>query len=231
VALRFLGWGERRTVRLDGMLFDVDGTLADTLPVCLTAFREAIHAFTGRTLSDAEIVARFGPTEEGMIQRLVPERWEPCLEAYLQAYRRALDEYPASIPAMAAALDRLRERGLRLGVVTGKGHRSAVLTLERLGLAGYFATVEAGSPNGSIKSACIRRVVASWGARPDRVAYVGDSASDVHAAREAGVLPLGAAWVGTTDGQALRAAAPHEVFDTLEHFTRWIEAHLAPPRR
>ena len=216
-------------MRLDGILFDVDGTLADSLPVCLVAFREAIRTFTGRALTDAEIVGRFGPTEEGMIQRLVPERWEPCLEAYLQAYRRALDEYPGSLPAMASALDRLRQRGLRLGVVTGKGYRSAVLTLERLGLAGYFATVEAGSPSGSIKSACIQRVLVHWGVRPDRVAYVGDTASDMHAARETGVIPLGAAWVGTTDAQALRAAGPHEVFDTVEHFTHWIEAHLEPP--
>ncbi len=213
-------------MRLDGMLFDVDGTLADSLPVCLSAFREAIRAFTGRTLTDAEIVARFGPTEEGMIQRLVPEQWERCLEVYLEAYRRALDEYPVSLPAMTSALERLRRRGLSLGVVTGKGYRSAVLTLDRLGLAGYFAAVEAGSPNGSIKSACIQRVLARWGVGADRVAYMGDSASDVLAAREAGVVPLGAAWLPTTDAQALRAAAPHEVFDTVEGFIRWIDEHI-----
>jgi pyrophosphatase PpaX len=213
-------------MRLDGMLFDVDGTLADSLPVCLAAFREAIRVSTGRLLSDAEIVARFGPTEEGMIQRLVPDGWEACLAIYLEAYRRSLDECPVALPAMASALDRLRERGLRLGVVTGKGYQSAVLTLDRLGLAGYFAALEAGSPHGSIKAACIRQVLARWDLGADRVAYVGDSASDVQAAREAGVIPLGAAWVATTDAAALRAAAPHEVFDTLEDFIHWTEAHL-----
>jgi phosphoglycolate phosphatase-like HAD superfamily hydrolase len=166
-----------------------------------------------------------------MIQRLVPERWEACLEVYLDAYRRALDVHPVSLPAMALALDRLRERGLRLGVVTGKGYRSAVMTLERLGLAGYFGAVEAGSPNGSIKSACIQQVLARWGVRPDRVAYVGDSVSDMHAAREAGLIPLGAAWFATTDAAVLRAVAPHEVFDTVEHFIRWIEAHIEFARR
>ena len=218
-------------MRLEGVLFDVDGTLADSLPVCLSAFREAVQVFTGRVLTDSEIVARFGPTEEGMIQRLVPEQWERCLDVYLGAYRRALDEYPVALPAMTSALDRLRQRGLRLGVVTGKGYRSAVLTLDRLGLAGYFAVLEAGSPNGSIKSACIQRVLVHWGLGADRVAYVGDSASDVLAAREAGVVPLGAAWLPTTDAQALRAAAPHEIFDTLEAFIRWIEEHVEFARR
>ena len=213
-------------MRLDGMLFDVDGTLADSLPVCLAAFREAIRASTGRELTDAEIVARFGPTEEGMIQRLVPGDWEACLDIYLEAYRRALAQRPTSLPAMAAALERLRGRGLSLGVVTGKGLRSALLTLDHLGLARYFDMVEAGSPEGNVKPASIRQALARWGLRAGRVAYIGDSASDIHAAREAGVVPLGAAWVPTTDGTALRAAAPLETFDTVQGFLGWIEDHV-----
>jgi len=212
------------------MLFDVDGTLADSLPVCLAAFREAIRASTGRELTDAEIVARFGPTEEGMIQRLVPKGWEACLAIYLEAYRRALDAHPVSLPAMASALERIHTRGLLLGVVTGKGLRSAILTLDHLGLARYFDVVEAGSPAGSVKPASIRRVLRQWGLGAGRVAYVGDSASDVHAAREAGVVPLGAAWVPTTDGAALRAAVPLETFDTIEGFLGWIEDHVESPR-
>jgi HAD superfamily hydrolase (TIGR01549 family) len=208
------------------MLFDVDGTLADSLPVCLSAFREAIHTATGRELSDAEIVARFGPTEEGMIQRLVPSGWEACLATYLEAYRRAIARHPASLPLMAEALERLRARGVWLGVVTGKGLRSAILTLDHLGLAGYFDVVEAGSPTGNVKPTSIRRVLAHWGLGGDRVAYVGDSASDVQAAREAGVAPLGAAWVPTTDAAALRAAGPLETFDSVQGFLRWIEEHV-----
>jgi pyrophosphatase PpaX len=213
-------------MRLDGMLFDVDGTLADSLPICLSAFREAIRACTGRELTDTEIVARFGPTEEGMIQRLVPNGWEACLAIYLEAYRRALDAHPVSLPAMASALERLHARGLSLGVVTGKGLRSAILTLDHLGLARNFDVVEAGSPTGSVKPASIRRVLTRWGLGAARVAYVGDSASDVHAAREAGVVPLGAAWLPTTDAAALRAAAPLETFDSVTGFIRWIEDHV-----
>jgi len=48
-------------MRLDGMIFDLDGTLTDTFPVCFVAFREALQAFTGRSYTDEEIVARFGP--------------------------------------------------------------------------------------------------------------------------------------------------------------------------
>ena len=63
-------------MNLGGLIFDLDGTLTDTLPVALAAFREAVRVYSDRSYTDEEIVARFGPTEEGMLQRLVPDRWE-----------------------------------------------------------------------------------------------------------------------------------------------------------
>ena len=60
-------------MRLHGVIFDLDGTLGDTLPACFVAFRRALEGFSAREYTDAEIAALFGPSEEGMIQRLVPE--------------------------------------------------------------------------------------------------------------------------------------------------------------
>ena len=75
------------------MIFDLDGTLGNTLPVCYAAFREAQLAHTAREYADAEIAALFGQSEEGIIQRLVPEpgRWQEALEDYLAAYERHHD--------------------------------------------------------------------------------------------------------------------------------------------
>ena len=56
-----------------GVLFDLDGTLGNTLPVCIGAFRRAVEPFAGREVSDAEIVATFGPSEEGTVHVLAPE--------------------------------------------------------------------------------------------------------------------------------------------------------------
>ena len=67
-------------MRLRGMIFDLDGTLTDTFSVCFLAFRETIQSALGRQPSDDEIYAYFGPSEEGMLQQWVPDRWESCLQ-------------------------------------------------------------------------------------------------------------------------------------------------------
>jgi len=218
-------------MKLRGVIFDLDGTLGDTLPACFAAFRRALSGFSVREYSDEEIAALFGPSEEGMIRRLVPDRWKDCLRAYLAAYQESLQAYARPIPGMREALDRLRGWGVTLAVVTGKGSHSAVETLRHLGLADVLDTVETGSAGGSVKPAAIRKVLVRWGVAPEQVAYVGDAPSDMQAAREAGVVPLAAAWLPTTNAQALRAMSPVATFRTLQDFSRWIETNLGNRRR
>ena len=59
---------------LRGVIFDLDGTLADTLPLCIVALRAAIFPIAGRTLSDEEIMAAFGQSEERTIRAAGPKR-------------------------------------------------------------------------------------------------------------------------------------------------------------
>lgn len=215
-------------MRLDGMIFDLDGTLTDTFRVCFAAFREALQPVTGRTHTDEEIMARFGPSEEGMFQRWVPDRWEECMRRYLAAYEREHGRMARIFPGIEEALSLLKTRGVRLAVVTGKGPRSAAISLTQLGIAPYFDRVETGSPEGAVKPRRIHGVLERWGVPASRVAYLGDVPSDVEASRIVGVQPLAAAWDERSDATALRALDPLEVFDTVAQFIRWIETAVEP---
>jgi phosphoglycolate phosphatase-like HAD superfamily hydrolase len=217
-------------MRLDGMIFDLDGTVTDTFAVCFAAFREALLACTSRSFSDEEILARFGPSEDGMFQRWVPDRWEECLRRYLTAYEREHRRLARLFPGIAAALDTLRARRIPLAVVTGKGAQSTAISLAQLGLGRQFDAVETGSPEGSVKPRCLRRVLAHWGVTPDRVAYLGDVPSDIEASRTVGVIPLAAAWEKRSDAAALRALEPLAVFDTVAQFIEWIDRTVEPRR-
>jgi phosphoglycolate phosphatase-like HAD superfamily hydrolase len=215
-------------MRLDGMIFDLDGTLTDTFQVCFLAFREALLAFTGVTYTDEEILARFGPSEDGMLQRWVPARWEECLQSYLTVYAREHRRLSRLFPGVETALKLLKERGIPLAVVTGKGPQSAAISLQDLGLMPYFDCVETGSSEGSVKPRCIQRVLARWQVPPGRVAYLGDVPSDIEAARGAGVLPLAAAWEARSNAEALQALDPLAVFGAVPEFIRWIERTVEP---
>lgn len=211
--------------RLEGVIFDLDGTLADTLPVCCTAYRQAFAGFTERSYSDVELEAFFGPSEEGIIRAVLaerPDQWDACLEAYLAAYARLHTDDLRPFPGIERALCLLEERAVPVAVVTGRGARSAAPSLERLGLLHFFDLVEVGSPEGAIKPRSIRRVLRRWRAEPRHVAYVGDVPYDMRAAREAGVIPLGAAWAPRASVTALAAHSAHAVFVNVDQLIAWL---------
>ncbi|MCX6070337.1 MAG: HAD family hydrolase [Chloroflexi bacterium] len=209
---------------LQGVIFDFDGTLADTLPLCFQAFREVLKPYLGREVSDAEIRRHFGPDEEGVLRQFIPDKVNESLESYLLTYEKLHSVYTTGIPGIMPMLDRLIDQGLCLAVVTGKGPRSAAISLDHLALAKFFSLVDAGSPAGERKQASIAKVLAHWGFPPQDVAYVGDMAVDMRAAKAAGVVPLGAAWLPATRSAELRGAGAAEVFLDPQGLVAWVES-------
>lgn len=206
---------------LRAIIFDLDGTLGDTLPVCFAAFREVFRRRLGRTFTDAEITAMFGPNEEGIIGLRVPDDPESAIEEFLAEYERAHDLCTAPFPGIEEALAALRRRGVMLGIITGKGPRSAEISIRRLGIAECFDAVRAGSPEGDRKPESIGKLLSEWGVAAEDAAYVGDTATDMRSAREAGVSAVAAAWAKTADSDALRAERPDALFESVQAFADW----------
>ena len=209
-------------MKLKGIMFDLDGTLGETLPVCLAALRTTFRRFFERDWSYEELLSHFGPTEEGVIKRLLPERAEQCLEAYYDEYKKAHNLCPAPFPGMENALRLLRKKGVFMAIVTAKGPRTAALSLEILKLNSYFDAVEHGFEDGNKKTISIKNVLARWKILPGLVAYIGDRPSDIQAAKMTGLVPLAAAWAESADIRLLLEESPHALFSTVEEFTRWI---------
>jgi len=207
--------------RLRALIFDFDGTLADTLPICIGAFQGALRQHTGRRMGAAEVTALFGPNEEGMLREILPDAFEPAMATFLYEYERLHASCTAPFDGLAELLDRLAERKLQLGVVTGKGAHSAAISLRAVGLAGRFDGIETGSPLGSIKPEAIRRLLAEWQIPAPASAYVGDSPMDVRAARETGAITVAAAWAPGTDPEPLAAEQPDFLFQSVEAFAAW----------
>ena len=208
-----------------GFIFDLDGTIGDTLPVCFAAFREVFREYLGRDYSNEEVRAMFGPTEEGIIRDLVPDCWQRCLGDFFRAYERAHDRCPQPFPGIDTVLNTLQRRGVRLGIVTGKGFRTATTSLKVFGLAETFDVVATGSLNGGIKPQSMSCVLEKWRLEARQVASIGDSPSDIRAAQQVGATALGAAWASTSDYDMLNAQNPTAVFRQIDEFLDWIEAN------
>lgn len=214
---------------VQALIFDIDGTLGDTVPLCYEGFRQTLLKMTGRRWTDESIDALFGPTEEGIFQRLMPDRWEEAMDLYIASYAELHERLVKPLPGIRDVLDLLRSRNVPLAVTTGKGPRSAAVTLDALGLAPYFEQVETGSPTGSRKAEAIRKVSDAWGLPPAQVAYLGDSPADMRDARQAGALPLGAGWASTTSEEriaSMKAQGAHRVFRTVAEFRHWVEGNV-----
>ncbi len=209
-------------MRFSGVIFDLDGTLGDTLPVCYAAFRKVFRDHLGRDFSDQEIHSRFGPSEEGVIAGLVRDRTEAAVEDFFTHYEAEHRRCPAPFPGAAEALGELRDAGVRMAVVTGKGPRSAAISLRTLGLDPFFDLVEAGSPNGAVKADCMRRTLERWRLPAQVVAAVGDAPSDIRAARAVGAVPVGAVWASTAVPAALAAERPAALLDSYPALLAWL---------
>ena len=207
---------------LGGVIFDLDGTLGDTLPVCFVAFRATFDRFLGVVYTDEEIRAMFGPTEEGMFLARTPDAFDAALAHYLEGYAANHHLCPTPFAGIVDLLDRLDDRGVPVAVVTGKGPHSTRISLEQWGLEGRFDRIEPGGDHGAVKSERMTAVVTGWGVDPATVVSIGDVPGDVTAGRVAGVVPVAAAWSPLADRRALAAAGPGAVFDQVGDFAVWL---------
>ncbi|MDR3212097.1 MAG: HAD family hydrolase [Planctomycetota bacterium] len=212
---------------LQAVLLDVDGTLGETIPICVEAFQEAIAALSGRELGMAEIVARFGPSEEGVIREELPDRYPEGMDRFVESFRRLLvEKCPRPFPGVTELLSSLRQAGVKLAVVTGKGPRSCAIALEQFGLSSFFPVVETGSPRGPEKELGIARALERLGVAGAGAAYVGDAPSDIKAARLAGVRALAAAWSRHADPAALEKAGPDSLFTSVAAGEKYFQVDL-----
>jgi phosphoglycolate phosphatase-like HAD superfamily hydrolase len=211
------------------VIFDLDGTLGDTLPLCIKAFRASIEPLASRTLSDAEIIATFGPSEEGTIRMLIPDHYDRGLAAYLHGYAALHDSCPAPFAGIPEILRLLQQKGVRIAMVTGKGPHTTTITLDRFGLTTFFEQVETGSPEGPVKAEGIAAVLKRWkGITRQEVIYIGDAPSDVTASRQTGIAVVGAAWAPGTNAGRLEAAQPDKLFYSVAAFSKWLETVIQP---
>lgn len=205
--------------RFATIIFDFDGTIANTLPLIYQTFNTVLGPRIGRKLPDAEIRSHFGPPDQVILGRYVdPAEREIAFAEYIELYGRDHSQYVHLYDGMYELLEECKTEGARIGVVTGKSRVSAKISLRELGIGQFIDVLVAGDdvvqpkphPEGVISA------LKQLGHRDgDHGAMVGDSAADIYAGRESGLSTIGVTW-GVPEHDDLRAAHPDVLCDTVE---------------
>jgi len=184
---------------VDAVVFDMDGTLFDSSEVVPDAYVATVAELAGRTLTRQQVIAAYpvGPPAV-LLAHLTGRPADVADASGVARYHAALRLGASALrpyPGVEEALSDLSAVA-GLAVFTGADRIGALMLLEATGLADRFAAVVGSDeierpkpdPEGIVE-ACRR-----LGAKPDRAAYVGDSARDLEAAKRSGALAVAAAW-------------------------------------
>ncbi|MBR4107764.1 MAG: HAD hydrolase-like protein [Akkermansia sp.] len=186
---------------LKAVLFDMDGTLGDTLPLCIESFRVCVQEVVGTKPSAEEVVSHFGLSDRGVLGKLLgmdPESPELPVTHFQKVYERLHPELaPAPFPGAVEMLLALKAAGLRVGLISGKEIYTAGPTIRRYGMEGIFEWCGLGVPSHNCKHERLAEVMQLWGLHPEEMIYVGDAPSDIELSHRAGVRIINAAWAGS----------------------------------
>jgi N-acetyl-D-muramate 6-phosphate phosphatase len=188
---------ERRDVR--AVLFDLDGTFADTAPDLAYALNETLRRFGEAELPYARIRPHVSHGATALIRlgfRLEPaaEAFEERRQVLLRVYQENLCRATRPFDGIAEVLDVLEANALAWGIVTNKPSWLTDPLMAQLGLAARAGCVVSGdtTPTPKPHPAPILHACAQLGVQPERCVYVGDAARDVEAGRRAGAATLAA---------------------------------------
>lgn len=205
--------------RFQTVIFDLDGTIADTLPLIYEAFNAAFEPISGERLGESEIRALFGPPDNWIIRDKVGEvHFADAFARYLDVYEREHGRLAGLHPGMDDLIRACARAGMTLGVVTGKSRQTAIMTLELVGVLDAFGAVYAGDdvqkqkPDPEAIFAILRDLKHPEGAPG---VMIGDSAADTLAGRAAGLTTIGVTW-GSPDHHDLFASAPDILCDSTD---------------
>jgi phosphoglycolate phosphatase len=212
--------------------FDLDGTLVDTAGEIAEAANRALQQHGLPRQPEAQLALLIGHGAHALMRKLLARLQArvdeaAVLDSFDRHYADTTGTTGQPYPGAAEALDLLRSRGLRLACVTNKELRHTRRLLQHHRLHDRFDLVIGGDslPQKKPDAAVLRHVSAALGAPLPAVAHVGDSATDVEAARNAGVR----AWAvpyGYNAGRPIAEAGPDMIFPDLLAAAR---AALAPP--
>ena len=207
------------------VLIDVDGTLVDSVPDLAYCVDEMMKQLGMPEHGEAKVRMWVGNGVERLVRRALIGQLEgepddalfdKAYPVYLALYAENTSKRSKPYPGVKEGLEYLKQAGYRLGCVTNKAEQFTVPLLKALGLYDYFEIVVSGDslPKKKPDPMPLLHVANHFGVKPEQALMIGDSVSDVKAARAAGFQIVCMSY-GYNHGIDIREADPDAVIDSM----------------
>ena len=185
-------------MRYDIVLYDFDGTLADTVPVILQSFQNAFLEVTGHKENEDFLLSTIGlPLMSAFCEYKDPQVRQLLHDVYLRENKKLLADSAHIFEGIEDGLAAVRDMGVRQGIVTSKRRDAALFTIRQFGIEDFFETIitredtQIHKPNPEPIFLAMEKMGIT---DVSRVLYVGDSIHDLRCAANAGVDSAAVNW-------------------------------------
>jgi 2-phosphoglycolate phosphatase len=215
---------------IQGVLFDLDGTLIDSTDAIVGSFYHTLDVLGEPRPPRASIVSSIGHLLEDQFRIMLPEYdADECTRIYREHYSQVACDMTTLLPAGRETLEALQAAGLRLGFATSKKRIYAEMILDHLGVLDFF-TARIGPDdvvNAKPHPEAVLTAAAQLDLPPQEVFFIGDTHFDVVAGHKAGARVL-CVTTGYATREELEALKPEAVYDSLGEVTLHILDALKP---
>jgi phosphoglycolate phosphatase len=202
------------------VIFDLDGTLADSFPWFLSVLNTVAREFRFREVAEDDIEPLRHGSVHDILRKLEVPLWKvPRIATRMRAMKRADMAHIPLFAGVDAMLRALSDAGVTLALVSSDNEANVrdLLGEANAALISHFAC--GASLFG--KAAKFKRVIREAGVVAGATIAIGDEIRDIEAARTAGIACAAVTW-GYAAPDALRAHKPDVVFEKMEEIAEWF---------
>ncbi|CAM3887596.1 pyrophosphatase PpaX [Alkalicoccus chagannorensis] len=201
---------------IDTVLFDLDGTLIDTMDLIVTSFQHTLDAYFPGTYTRQDIAGFIGPPLSETFERLNPDHVEEMIEVYRRFNHEHHDDLVRAYHGVDHTLEKLHEEGYAMAVVTTKRHDTARKGLQLMNMEKYFPVVVALDDVTRWKPdpEPVDQALHKLGRQAEKAIMIGDSEHDILAGKNAGAYAAGVAW-SIKGREHLERFAPDVMLETM----------------
>ncbi|MEO8636313.1 MAG: HAD-IA family hydrolase [Gemmatimonadales bacterium] len=207
------------------VLFDLDGTLIDSIALILASYRHTLTAHGFEQISDADWLRGVGTPLRVQLAPWArsPEHLVELALTYREHNLAHHDSMITAYPGVVELVRKIQRHGLKTGVVTSKNREGTRRGLALVGLDGTFDILVCADDVVQPKPhpEPVLKAVAQLGADPATTLFVGDSIHDLHSGRGAGVLTGAVLW-GPFSREELEPAAPDYWFNSVAEMGKLV---------